>query len=76
MSGTVYLVVDRESGLVTNAVVGRAPSDDETLVTRRTGKAADAWIGWTRAADGTYSPPPQPPQPEVPGEAPAPQATT
>lgn len=65
MSETVYLVIDRESGVVTNAVVGKAPSDDETLVTKRAGKAADAWIGWIRAADGTYS---APPQPEAPAE--------
>lgn len=53
----VFLIVRSPDGLVLNAAVGApVPADGEEIVARE-GAAADAWIGWYRQSDGSFSPP-------------------
>jgi hypothetical protein len=60
---STYLIIDSASGLVVNAVVGQPSIEDGHDAVERAGAASDAWIGWTRGIDGTWSPPAPPPTP-------------
>lgn len=60
----VYLVVNKSDGLVVNAIKwdGESaydPGEDFDLEAV-TGKPGCPWIGWTREADGSFTPPPPP----------------
>lgn len=56
----LFLVIRLADGMVVNATVGEPPAQDGYEAVPRMGAAADAWIGWTRADDGTFAPPPEP----------------
>jgi hypothetical protein len=63
-----YLILSPADEDGVSLVIGASVGDtdlieDGQLTIRRTGAAAQAWIGWSRLANGTYEAPAAPPAP-------------
>jgi hypothetical protein len=50
-----YLIIRLSDGIVVNVSVGQPPEAEGFESVLRDDLAADAWIGWTRNSDGTYT---------------------
>ena len=55
MNADIYLVIRLSDGRVVNATVGCPAEADGYECVPREGAAADAWIGWTRDGEGSFT---------------------
>jgi hypothetical protein len=50
-----YLIIRASDGRVVNVSVGEPPASEGFETVLRADDAENAWIGWTRNADGTFT---------------------